>query len=74
MKATAASKYIMNTLGIKSWGKKNTILRMNYLEIIIQLFDSHFVKSIPVIMDIMDIVITVKKKNKNYYFFSCFHS
>lgn len=22
MKATAASKYIMNTLGIKSWGKK----------------------------------------------------
>lgn len=74
MKATAASKYIMNTLGIKSWGKKNTILRMNYLEIIIQLFDSHFVKSIPVIMDIMDIVITVKKINKNYYFFSCFHS
>lgn len=47
---------------------------MNYLEIIIQLFDSHFVKSIPVIMDIMDIVITVKKINKNYYFFSCFHS
>lgn len=71
MKATAASKYIMNTLGIKSWGKKNTTLRMNYLEIIIQLFDSHFVKSIPVIMDI---VITVKKINKNYYFFSCFHS